>query len=198
MHGGRDERRSLRSARRRLRIVLPFGLIAISLWLLVGCLYIPTGNNLHLTGTKKDFRSLVGESGSPGPIIAGAISRERVERLLGPPPFESDDHRRAMYVLHVKKGIAIWPACFTATDYSDTGIGLVLVYDLNGRLIHWNRIEAPGGFNAMLGPYGIPAGQAVQDKLDDSLISQANDSPTTQYSDQSALAERWRIKAVKR
>lgn len=182
---------------RLARIVVPLALIAISLWALVGCLYIPTGDNIHLSGTKKDFREMVGVIGSHRPIIAGAIGRDRIEQLLGRPPFESDDRSRAMYVLHVKSNIIIFPACFTATDAEDTGIALLLAYDSDGRLSDWNRIEVPGGFDPINGPYGIPAGQAVQDRIDDELLFKANQSSTTKASDQSPQASRWRIKPVK-
>jgi hypothetical protein len=169
--------------------------ILISLWLLVGCLYIPTGDNVHLSGTKKDFRPLVGQPGSHQPITAGSISRGQIERLLGPPPFQSDDHSRAMYVLHVKKGIIIFPACFTATDDADTGIGLLLIYGSNGGLLGWRRLESKRFFDPIeTDPFGIYAGQFVQSTVDDELIMDANDAPTTRASDQPPQANRWRLR----
>jgi hypothetical protein len=192
--GGSEPRRA---AGRWLRIAVPPISIGISLWLLVGCLYIPTGDNLHLSGTMRDFRPLVGEPGSKQPIAAGAIERGQVERLLGRPPFESEDHSRCMYVLHVKKGVIIFPACFTAADDSDTGIGLVLEYGPDGHLTHWNRKEVTDYF-ALFGPYGFNASKAVQDRVDYELLSQANASPTTKFTDITPQISRWRIKPTQR
>jgi hypothetical protein len=119
----------MNNRRFRISVILPIALIIIPLWLLIGCLYIPTGEMVYRTGSKKDFRPLVGNAGGDKPIVVGRISRAGVEAILGSPPYSSSNGRRVMYVMHVKKGVWIMPLCFTASNGTDQAIGLVLTYD---------------------------------------------------------------------
>lgn len=147
MHGGRDERRALGSVRRRLRIGLPLALIAVSIWLLVGCLYIPTGLSVRLTGSKRDFRQMPGYDARRKPLVARRFTREGIEAVLGSPRYASDNGRRTMYVLHTGSGIWIVPLCFTMSASRDDAIGLLLVYDERGTLVSWKELKETGTYN---------------------------------------------------
>lgn len=129
----------------RFTLLAPLAIIGISLWLLIGCVYIPTPTSLHLTGSTKDFRSMVGVPGSQKPIVARRISRAAVWAVLGPPPFASDNRRRLMYVIHERSGILIMPLCFTIRSNSDQAIGLVLTFDETGMLQDWEQLDAHNG-----------------------------------------------------
>ena len=182
MHGSRHDRRPIGSISRRLRILLPLGLIATSIWLLVGCLYLPTGENVHLTGSKKDFRRLAGYDAEKKPVVAGRFTRDRIEAVLGRPPYISDSGRRAMYVIHVKTGILIAPLCFTATDRNDQSVGLVLTYDAAGQLIRWQKVDSTSCENDLNGPYGVTAAAELQDRSEEWVLNDANrqlPGPTT-------------------
>ena len=70
------------------RIVLPATLVALGVYLLAGCIYIPTFNS----ATKgKNYASEVGEAASRKPIRVDRTHRDDVMRLLGPPPFVTPD-----------------------------------------------------------------------------------------------------------
>ena len=186
------------SKRRLTAILLPMSLIALSLWLLVGCLYVPTPTSMHLTGSTKDFRPLIGDEQSRKPIVAGRVTRAKVEAILGRPRFASRDRSRAMYVIHLKQGIITYLLCFTVTDYYDRGVGLLLTYDANGRLQSWRQIDNSDSFDELKGPYGLLAVKAVEDRVEEGLLAQANESATTQPSDPSSESNRWCMKAVER
>jgi hypothetical protein len=162
------------AAGRQLRIVVPLTLIGISLWLLVGCLYIPTGENVHLTGSKKDFRTLAGYDTDKKPVAAGRFSRERIEAVLGRPPYISDNRKRVMYVIHVKTGVLIAPLCFTARDRNDDCVGLVLTYDARGQLMTWQKVVESASGNLIDQPYGITASLTLQQRAEDRALDAAN------------------------
>jgi hypothetical protein len=140
MSNAGDNRPNPRPRRGGLRLAIPLLLIALSLWLLIGCIYLPTKEKVRLTGTTKDFRSLPGYAAGGEPQVAGRFTRERIEALLGRPPYVSDTRRSVMYVLHIKTGIFLAPLCFTARDWNDDCVGLVLTYDPSGRLLRWRRV----------------------------------------------------------
>ena len=135
------------SASRRLRITVPLALVGFLLWLLVGCLYLPTGEDVHLTGSKKDFRSMPGYDAGNKPQVAGRFTREGIEAVLGPPRYASDNGRRTMYVLHARSGIWVVPLCFTVSASRDDAIGLLLLYDERGTLVNWKELKATGTYN---------------------------------------------------
>jgi hypothetical protein len=169
--GGSEPRRA---AGRGLRIAVPLTLIGVSLWLLVGCLYIPTGENVHLTGSKKDFRSLPGYDAGNQPRVAGRFTRERIEAFLGRPGYGSDNGRRVMYVLHASSGVWIMPLCFSIRAGTDETIGLVLRYDDRGTLQTWQQLRDIDGYNPIFNNHPPPP------RPDDGVLDLANEIPSTQ------------------
>jgi len=159
---------------RRFRVAVPFALVGLSLWLLVGCLYLPTGENVHLTGSKKDFRSLPGDDAENKPHVAGQFTRGGNEAILGRPPYISDNRKRVMYVIHVKTGILIAPLCFTARDRNDDCVGLVLTYDASGHLTDWQKLDESASGNLIDQPYGITASLTLQRRAEARLLDDAN------------------------
>jgi hypothetical protein len=181
--------------RRHLRfaVLVPLALIAVSLWLLTGCLFIPTPNVVYRTGSKQDFRALIGEVGSGRPIVAGRISREEVEALLGPPPFASANRRRVMYVIHEKNGIWIFPLCFTATNNTDNAIGLLLNFDDRQVLQRWTELDdGTAGFSfSDARPYGPLAAFTIERRGTEGLKKQARNASTQ-------LADEWQLQSTKK
>src|SRR5438270_13494694 len=101
------------SIRRYARRAIPFLLLPLGMWLLVGCLYLPIPEHrIHFH--QKDFRPYLGARQSDRPIRAGAINRAKVVALLGPPPFASQDGRSIAYILQTERGFVVWPLCFAA------------------------------------------------------------------------------------
>lgn len=156
------------------RHLTPWALIVASVWLLVGCLYIPTGENVHLTGSKKDFRQLPAYDDHQNPQVAGRFTRDKIEALLGPPPYVSANRRRVMYVVHVKSGLFIAPLCFTARDRFDHGFALVLVYDSAGRLVKWEKFDTLSTEGQFGEPYGIDASFGMESGVEHALMLRAN------------------------
>jgi hypothetical protein len=113
----------------RRTTALPIALIALGLWLLVGCIYIPTFNK-HESGV--DASKQVGGPKSGKPIRAQRSTRADVERLLGP-PFLINDGSAIAYRWQVLKGVWVMPFCFMAD--ADRGTrALVLRFDDVGML----------------------------------------------------------------
>jgi hypothetical protein len=71
--------------------IVPLALIAIGLGLLVGCLYIPTGEIIETEpGHPKDMRKLVGAADPPQSLRLGQATRSHVIALLGRPDHHLD------------------------------------------------------------------------------------------------------------
>ena len=157
-----------------LAATLPLAIILASLWLLVGCLYIPTPERLHLTGSRQDFRPLVGRPGSQRAIVERRISRAAVEALLGPPPYASANGRRLMYVIHLKKGVWIMPLCFTVASGQDKAIGLLMDFDKTGMLMDWERLEDVGSLRLVPDSnFGLDAEARIQSSTESNLANAA-------------------------
>ena len=180
------------SPARRFRrtAILPVAITLASLWLLIGCLYIPTPQRLRLTGSKKDFRPLVSYEDTHKVIVPRRISRAAVEALLGPPPFESVNRRRLLYVIHLKKGIWIMPLCFTVISNEDKAVGLLLNFDDRGMLEYWEQIEATGGAR-----YGPGASGETEKSAETRLVNQL-DNPSSAAASRPASDE-WRLKSTR-
>jgi hypothetical protein len=178
-----------KNRRFRLSPLLPILLIVIPLWLLIGCLYIPTGEMVFSTGSKQDFRSLVGSPDGSKPIVAKRISRAGVEAILGPPPYASSNGRRVMYVIHTKKDIWILPLCFEVTSDRDNAIGLLLNFDKMGLLERWDRLDASGDGLLILG--GPGANWALQENAENNLLRKVESgnehAPSSQRDDDGEL-----------
>jgi hypothetical protein len=111
-------------------IIVPAALAAVGVWLLVGCLYVPTFGPV-ISG--KDAAKAVGAAGSKRPLRTGQASVADVRRVLGEPPFASDDGRVLAYPWTVRNGLAVWPLCFAAYPVRGQRT-LVLRFDANGFL----------------------------------------------------------------
>jgi hypothetical protein len=156
------------------RAAVPLALIFVSLWLLVGCLYLPSREKVRLTGTREDFRELPGYDAARQPHVDGRFTRDSIEAVLGRPPYASQSGRRVMYVVHVKSGALIAPLCFTARDREDHCVGLVLTYDAAGRLTAWHKVEASWSGSLFDEPYGFDASQRLEDTSETFVLGQAN------------------------
>ena len=157
----------------RFSVLVPIALIGVSLWLLVGCLYITTPEIVYRTGSKKDFRSLVGEPGSGKPIVVGKITRSGIEALLGPPPYESTNHLRVAYTINVQKNILIFPLCFEVVSDESEAVGLDLTFDDDGMLLRWRTRQAAYQL-AILDSFGPGAGFKIARINEGMLLSLLN------------------------
>ena len=88
--------------KQRHHILLPILLTALGLWLLSGCIYIPTFDKVTAgRNAAKD----VGDARSKKPIRVDFATRDDVIRILGQPPFTSPDRSRVAYSWSVKRGV---------------------------------------------------------------------------------------------
>ena len=102
-------------------------LAVVGVWLLVGCIYIPTFGT-RFSG--KNVGKSVGAAGSDKPVRVKYSTRSDVLRVLGEPPFATADRRVFAYPWTVRNGIAVWPLCF-ATSAIRGQRTLVLRFDSN-------------------------------------------------------------------
>jgi hypothetical protein len=172
-HEASDRRRA---AHRRLRIAVPLALIVLSVWLLVGCLYLPTGENVHLTGSKKDFRSMPGYDSNQKPLVAGRFTRERIEAFLGCPNYLSDNGRRVMYLIHASSGVWVMPLCFSLRAGTDETVGLVLRYDERNTLESWQQFSLTHWYHPIFNNH------PSDPRSDAGMLDLANEIPSTQPS----------------
>ena len=114
----------------RGRIALPSVLIALGVWLLHGCIYIPTFNKVE---DGENVTKKIGDSSSRKPIRINRSNRADVERVLGPPKYVSGDGLRIAYGWRVLEGIWVMPLCFTIDDQRGFR-GAVLTFDEAGTL----------------------------------------------------------------
>src|SRR5687768_2214030 len=132
---------------RRARIALPVALIVLGMWLLVGCVYIPT---FGTTVSGKNVAGSVGPKASRKPVRISLSTVTDVVRVLGEPPHATSDRRVFAYPWTVRNGIAVWPLCFAAYSVRGTRT-LVLRFDEqhvlfsaellseNDRVIRWDQ-----------------------------------------------------------
>ena len=103
--------------RRRIRRLLaPVALIVIGVWLLAGCVYIPT---FSTTTSGKSVGGSVGAADSRRPLRVSRSTLDDVLRVLGKPPHATSDGRVLAYPWSVRHGIVVWPLCFAG--YSVNG-----------------------------------------------------------------------------
>jgi hypothetical protein len=98
----------MRTSKRKL--LLPTGLAALGVWVLVGCVYIPT---FGPTVRGRNASGEVGPAGSKKPIRVSASTLEDVIRVLGEPPLATSDRRVVGYPWSVRNGYLVWPLCFS-------------------------------------------------------------------------------------
>jgi hypothetical protein len=136
---------------RKWRMLTALAMIVIGVWVLAGCIYVPTPE--QKVGPEKDFRGLTGDPQSNKPIRAGAVTRSQVIAMLGKPTLVSADGRRLGYAIETHTGIGIWPLCFSAGTYTATGYAIRLKFDEQGNLLSYEAKKAedtPGGLRGSL------------------------------------------------
>ncbi len=137
------------------------------LLLMVGCLYIPTFEHLDLVGTRRDFRSLIGDPRQKSsPIQVGRIDRFAVAAFLGSPKFRSPNNRVWAYELRTDQGIWIVPECFYAGSADMRIHMLALKFDDAGVLERYDLFDQqyyqvmgapdiPGSYNTTNSEFGL-------------------------------------------
>ena len=102
------------STRHKLkRFAPPVLLAAAGVWLLVGCVYIPTFGRV-VRG--KDVSKTVGEEGSRAALRPGEATRDDVFRVLGRPYYEESTGHALAYNWRVQQGFFWYPVCLFAAD----------------------------------------------------------------------------------
>jgi hypothetical protein len=109
----------------------PALLAAAGTWLLVGCIYIPTGGRV-VKGT--DVSKKVGAAKSKRPIRPFEATRDDVVRVLGAPVFTSDSGHVVAYWWRVQNGFVSYPQCLFMGDAIYGDRALVLHFDDQGLL----------------------------------------------------------------
>ena len=117
----------------RTRIALPVLVIVPLVWLMVGCVYIPWFEQVHLAPGRPDFRNRDGGS-ALGSLTDGLTTRAQILRLLGEPLARSGNRRVIVYTLHTQHGIWIEPLCFHVTPGGQYLYALGLRFDERGIL----------------------------------------------------------------
>src|SRR5689334_19650758 len=92
------------------RRLLPTCLIALGVFLLVGCLYIPTWEIIR---DHADVKRVAEQKGSQK-LVAHRTTRQVVESMLGKPPLSTSDGRVVGYLWNTSSGYWVYPQCFSA------------------------------------------------------------------------------------
>ena len=112
------------------KLLRPLALLALGLWLIVGCIYVPMFGRT-IQGTNAG--NVVGGANSSRPIRIHRTTRDEVVRILGRPYAHREDNSALAYVWTVQNGFTVWPLCFAG--YSVDGRRtLVLRFDQGGVL----------------------------------------------------------------
>lgn len=122
------------------RIALPLGLIGAGLWMLVGCIYIPTFN---MTTGAKDATKSVGDAHSDKRLRPGVSTRRNVRKLLGKPFFATADGRFLVYSWKKQKGLLIYPQCFMVLPETDA-FAMTLEFGADGVMSGFDVERQPG------------------------------------------------------
>jgi hypothetical protein len=122
---------------KRLRLVMPATLAGVGVYLLVGCIYIPTFNGVK---TGKNYSKLVGDAKSRKPVRVGRSTVEDALRILGVPFSRKGDGEALAYTWTVQTGVAVWPLCFHAESMQGYRT-LVLRFDANRRLASYEILK---------------------------------------------------------
>src|SRR5215204_2121005 len=95
--------------RNTIRKTLPPTLLAAAgVWVLVGCIYIPTFDKV-VNGA--DAARQVGGARSKKPLRVDRTTQADVLRVLGTPHFTSTSGREIAYAWEVQNGYTFWPLC---------------------------------------------------------------------------------------
>ena len=136
-------------------------LLVSMVWLMIGCIYIPTFESHDLNGAKRDYRRELGRPGQGRPITVGRITRRKIESLLGPPPFESDGQRAIAYVVTGNQGIWLSPLCLDARSATVRQYAVKMVFDDDGVLQRWETRCTSGERQ----PAGFAVGAPMPDMI---------------------------------
>ena len=93
------------------RIAAPAAFMLLGIWLLVGCVYVPTFDKV-VTG--RNAAKKVGDARSRRPLRVTRSELADVLRVLGEPRFATADRRVLAYPWTVRNGVAVWPLCLAA------------------------------------------------------------------------------------
>jgi outer membrane protein assembly factor BamE (lipoprotein component of BamABCDE complex) len=122
------------------KLFLPIALIFLGVWLLAGCIVIPTFNR---TVAGKDVSKQIGSPDSEAPIKFGVSRRDDVRRALGEPLHTSADGRFWVYSWTKLRKVTVWPLCFMA-DEDAYSSALTLEFEENGVVKHaWPQHSEP-------------------------------------------------------
>ena len=127
---------------RRTRLALPVALIAIGVWLLAGCVFIPSFDK---TIRGRNVSKYVGSDKQKRPIRLHAATRDDVLRVLGEPRYASPDRTRIAYEWDVRNGYWVWPLCFAAYAQEGKRV-LLLTFDEGGVLRTSEVLKATGNW----------------------------------------------------
>ncbi len=133
---------------------MPVMLIGVGVYLMAGCIYVPT---FQLPKDGKDFRKLVGDANSRKPIRPGFASRAAVLAALGEPKQSTRDGRTIAYAFRATDGYWVWPICFYAgpahTDYR-----VRLTFNDRDDLVHYevDTMSNGGSMGIMSFPQQFP------------------------------------------
>ena len=159
-----------------LRLLLPAMLAAVGVFLLIGCIYIPTFNAVK---QGENYSKKVGDAKSRKPVRVGKSTLQDVLRVLGKPAASASGDAALAYTWTVQTGVAVWPLCFHA-DALKGYRTLVLRFDAEGRLASYQILKADtplldfgGTHQPMPQDFGNP---------DQSQNVRPQTSPTTQRS----------------
>lgn len=112
------------------RLVAPLLFIVVGVWLLTGCVYIPTFGR-RVSGI--DATRYVGPAHSSKQLCMDRATRDDVLRVLGRPYYISSDERAVVYWWRIQNGLTVWPLCFGGYPvYGERT--LVLRFNTDGRL----------------------------------------------------------------
>jgi hypothetical protein len=133
------------------RCVLPAVLLAIGLFLLAGCFWVPLPEKPVLRG-QPNVAKMVGPAKSKNAVHLG-VTREQVEQAIGRPQRWRIDGTATAYTFTVRNGAWIYPMCFMGLDtWKDYAVRLD--YGPDGRLTSYQVVSARGGGQGFMGPSG--------------------------------------------
>jgi len=121
---------------RRLRISLALALAAVGVWVLAGCIYIPTPGK---AGRGVNAGKYVGGGRSDKPIRTSTSTLDDVLAVLGPPRHASADGRSIGYTWSVPQGTWVG-ICYSARPLYHHQL-FRLDFDQDGTLVRFTAIK---------------------------------------------------------
>jgi hypothetical protein len=124
------------SSRQIARLLLPLALLALMLWLLVGCFYMPWFEHPIANNARNvDFRPMLADEWhTDRPIRVGSVTRHQVIQLLGAPKLAAVDRSAFVYDFQTVNAFWVWPLCFAAEPANGRLYVAVLSFDDAGML----------------------------------------------------------------